>query len=532
MCNHFLALCLSVLPVFSLTDLLGNHSNGSTSLSTGASKAKGGTPRHSLLGKVLRQQSEKNAGGRRSVHGQRGNSGIMARGFARIEAVQEPATISSQAALDELLEALERQPSLQQMPPVPKHGGPLTVGVSIQIVKFKDIKEIEGTVDLVLDLTLCWSDDRLPPKGFARSGDAATGDQTPPIAFHDKLTLAPRLVWTPDVVVLNQVSAMDDMFGFGNSPLVLTDNDFKAKTGVNVLWTRRLSLESACKIDMSNFPFDKQTCSIVVGSWATSRRQMLLIPQDWQQKVGPADGGSIHTSEFSVGNITVQHKSVYMRNAAERFEELVYELTVRRYPHFYIVNFMLPMVAVTMLTISTMWMSNTGTRTNAGTRLFLTLISIMNITAMWRPANDTDIWLDRFQAHCLALCMSAVLQSLVLDYLINAGLFKLSWVPRSENVEVALRSAICLAGMGVFFVDLSDLVKRHDVEGLFFAFHGRTTRMLMAFVYLIFMCLGFSAVTSSMWMILPSWAWRLLCGKACTPIASGGDELSRVGETA
>jgi len=435
--------------------------------------------------------------------------------FERIEATfdtkasgERPAPYSSQKDLNGLFRHISGEyHDLRDLPPVPPDGGPLAVGVRVRLVKFQDLDEVAGTVNLVLDLTLCWSDDRVS----FDSGDA-----------RDKLPITSKALWTPDIVVLNQVSQLDDMFAVDDTPLVLATDAFKQETGVNVLWTRRINMKSRCEIDMLNFPFDTQMCSIIIGSWASSRRQMLLVPQDSHQRFDP--GASIHTSEFRVLNITVQKRDVYMRNAAERFEEIQYGLVLQRFPHFYIVNFILPMVAVTMLTVATMWMSNAGTRMNSGTRLLLCVVQIMNITATWRPANESDIWLDRFQTHCLALTMSAVLQSLVVDYLLKTGLFDLSWAPRSHVVDTVLRTAICLTTIFVFFADFCELVKQQDAQGLYGTFHAHSSKLLVGFVWLIFMCLGASSIFSTLWLVLPKETWKRMCCKGCAPVASGGGD--------
>mmetsp|Transcript_116922 Transcript_116922/g.261421 ORF Transcript_116922/g.261421 Transcript_116922/m.261421 type:complete len:548 (-) Transcript_116922:31-1674(-) len=446
-------------------------------------------------------------------------SSSIPKDFTRIEAAyshsrQGPATYSSQADLDGLVRHLEIvDRSYRDLPPVPLDGGPLVVGVRIELIKFQDLEEVAGTVNLVLDMTLCWCDERLSfdsHKVFHTSWDH-TGDMLP---------IMPRLIWTPDIVVLNQVSEMEHMFETEELPAVIADDAFKKETGVNVLWRRRINMKSRCGIDMTRFPFDQQQCSIIIGSWASSRRQMLLVPQGTHQKLD--FGGSIHTSEFRVLNITVVKKDVYMRNAAERFEEIQYVLTLERYAHFYIVNFILPMMAVTMLTVATMWMTSPGTRMNSGTRLLLCIVQIMNITASWRPANERDIWLDRFQSHCLALSMAAVLQSLVMDYLLKTGVFELQWAPRSHVIDVSLRTMICLTTISIFMSDFCYLLRVSDAGGLYRSFHGHSSKLLLAFAGLIFMCLGTSSVMSTLWLILPPALWKRMCCKGCSSVVSGG----------
>merc|ERR1711988_54966 len=106
------------------------------------------------------------------------------------------------------------------------------------------------------------------------------------------------------------------------------------------------------------------------------------------------------------------------------------------------------MVAVTMLTIATMYMHNAAMRMNSGTKLLLCIVQITNITSHWRPASHGDIWLDMFQSHCLALGMAAVLQSLLMNYLDKHGWLKPDWAPTFDIVDTVLRTAIvCLAMM-------------------------------------------------------------------------------------
>merc|ERR1712232_530949 len=132
-----------------------------------------------------------------------------------------------------------------------------------------------------------------------------------------------------------------------------------------------------------------------------------------------------------------------------------------------------------MMTIATMWMTSTGQRTYSATRLLLCVVQIMNITAQWRPANRGDIWLDRFQSHCLALSMASVLQSLVLDHLYGAGILSLPlFKPHAHALETAMRSLICLSAIVVFGYDLCELKQTDNVRGLFDS-SGHASKLLV-----------------------------------------------------
>merc|ERR1712060_788598 len=125
----------------------------------------------------------------------------------------------------------------------------------------------------------------------------------------------------------------------------------------------------------------------------------------------------------------------------------------------------------------------------------------------WRPANEADIWLDRFQSHCLAFAMASVLQSLVVDYLSKTGIFKLAWAPPGHVVDTLLRTVICLTTICVFIVDLCELAQASGPSTLYGSFNGHSTKLLVGFLYLIFMCVGASSVFSTVWLLLPEHLW-------------------------
>merc|ERR1712203_235829 len=112
------------------------------------------------------------------------------------------------------------------------------------------------------------------------------------------------------------------------------------------------------------------------------------------------------------------------------------------------------------------------------------------------------------------------------DYMLKTGLFEMSWSPRSHTVDTLLRTAICLTTMTVFVADFCDLMIRQDPRSLYGSFHAHSSKMLVGFVYVIFMMLGTSSVFSTLWLVLPPALFKRMCCKGCSTVASGGDEQS------
>lgn len=171
------------------------------------------------------------------------------------------------------------------------------------------------------------------------------------------------------------------------------------------------------------------------------------------------------------------------------------------------------MVALTLLTVSTMWMSpmNVGPRVNSSTKLLLCIVSIMFITARQRPAIHGDIWLDRFQSHCLALSMSAVLETFFVDYLAKMALHA-TWMWPVESVDAFLRTSICIITAIVIFSDASE-VDQISALTLYTNTNIDSTGLLVALVYIIFVGLGLSSVFTIIWFFLPRKLQHRLIGK-------------------
>lgn len=379
-------------------------------------------------------------------------------------------------------------------------GGPLSVGVGVNFVKFKDFDEVAGTINVLVNLRLCWTDDRLS----FNTSDFFGGQW---IHGGDKLPVRSSLVWTPDVVVLNEVNDIGDFRKDSSPSVVLVDDAFKEETGVNLLWSRPIDIHSKCNADMSLYPFDVQRCDIVVGSWAASHRQMLLVQQPFFAE------HTVHTSEFQVRDILVSNRVVEKQASAQSFTEIVYTLVLERYPHYYVINFIMPMVAITLLTISTMWMSpsNIGPRVNSSTKLLLCIISIMFITARNRPAIHGDIWLDRFQSHCLALSMSAVLESFFIDYFSKMAVH-IPWSPRVDAIDSFLRISICGITAVVIISDASQ-VDQNRALALYTSVNTNSTGLLVGLVYVLLIGLGLSSVFTIIWFILPRRLQHHIIGK-------------------
>jgi len=273
----------------------------------------------------------------------------------------------------------------------------LEVGVLVDFVSLNGLDEVTGTISVILTLTLWWTDARLelPAEGM----------------IGDELPIPAELVWTPDVSIQN-LARVEHLHS--HTDAILHSSAHREKFGFNVELSHTLLVESSCAINLAQFPFDNQTCRLNIRSSAYPASQMRLVKQI------PRAFDSFATTEFEVSpdDITVA-ESTRDDVSESSYAELSYTIVLHRHSHSYLIMYILPALAVTLLTVASMWMDsgNMGQRINGATKLLLCIVSIVWLTGKTRPASDRDIWLDTFQSHCLAMGMSSVLQSLIVGYL-------------------------------------------------------------------------------------------------------------------
>lgn len=406
----------------------------------------------------------------------------------------------SQEQLDVLWDSLFANYSAD-VPPVLEDGAPLLVGVGINFMKFRQLDEVAGTMDVAVSLRLCWDDPRLAFDAQEFFGINWTHEG-------DKVTMPSDKLWTPDITILNEVGGLHNSRSVKPAtatPLVLTDNNFRVRTGVNVLWSSPVDVQTICSAKMNDYPFDVQECDIVVGSWSYGNRQMLLRPQPYF-----LEEEGVHSREFTVDNIIVTPRQKLNKATRQTFDEVVYTVRLQRFAHFHVINFILPMISLTALTVATMWMTpgNAGVRVNASSLVLVCTISAIFITAPSRPAVHGDIWMDSFQSHCLALSFASTLQSVSVDYVTRVGGVSFLSTPLPiDSLDALSRFAICCTMIFVIFHDARQVNSHHPLT-LYTSFQSRSGMAEVIFVYAVCFGLLVSSAGSVIWFFFLPREWR------------------------
>ena len=89
----------------------------------------------------------------------------------------------------------------------------------------------------------------------------------------ESLQFGQSQLWVPEILTYNDVGALDpDKFMYV-LPLRV---DYTGR----VSWSVPLSMTTTCTMDVTNFPFDSQQCSILIGSWQYNADEVDIECQD------------------------------------------------------------------------------------------------------------------------------------------------------------------------------------------------------------------------------------------------------------
>ncbi len=192
---------------------------------------------------------------------------------------------------------------LKDVPPPPIKKGALQtpINISVNILSILDIVEVDGMIEIQLDLSLTWFDERLTLSNLKEMDDLNT------------LTTGERdLLWIPEVEFYNTVDKLSTLndrksfmkvlrqASFTRTPMSDLQNSYLFNGKDNPLTISRVySSKFLCDFDMSVYPFDTQKCSIIFVMKGNSGEFAKLVI-DSLQYLGPIDLAQYFVKEYKM----------------------------------------------------------------------------------------------------------------------------------------------------------------------------------------------------------------------------------------
>ncbi|KAK3739073.1 hypothetical protein RRG08_025162 [Elysia crispata] len=195
-------------------------------------------------------------------------------------------------------------------------GEPTYVYIDMHLLSLQDLDEKSQVLESSVIIETSWVDDWLS-WNQSLHGDVAD-------------FLYPQSkIWLPDVVIENSVESQRQL-GYNMNMVRLDHSGW-------ITWKPSQIIRTGCDIDVTYYPFDTQTCSIVVSTWMSTKRDIDIDPQT-------GNNGLSLNRYSSSGTWELLSNSLELLPNDHELTRIQFTIKLKRLRTYYIVNIILPVL--------------------------------------------------------------------------------------------------------------------------------------------------------------------------------------------
>ncbi|KAF7260631.1 hypothetical protein EG68_03038 [Paragonimus skrjabini miyazakii] len=152
-----------------------------------------------------------------------------------------------------------------------------------------------------------------------------------------------------------------------------------------VFWSPPAKLRTACKIDITYFPFDDQSCMMKFGSWAYDGWQVNISKRHEEVDMS----NYVQNGEWDILKVIVVRQEVVYPCCDEPYPYLRFTIYMRRRNLYYLFNIILPCLWLTVLSLISFWLPpDSGEKITLGITVLLAFSVFMLLIAEKMPATS------------------------------------------------------------------------------------------------------------------------------------------------
>ncbi|XP_035494393.2 neuronal acetylcholine receptor subunit beta-2 [Scophthalmus maximus] len=150
-----------------------------------------------------------------------------------------------------------------------------------------------------------------------------------------KLRIPSKHIWLPDIVLYNNADGVYEVSFYCNAVV--------SNTG-DIFWLPPAIYKSACAIEVQNFPFDQQNCTLKFRSWTYDHTEVdLILTSDFASRDDFTPSGEWDIVSLPARKNEDPDDITYL--------DITYDFVIKRKPLFYTINLIIPCVLITSLAI-------------------------------------------------------------------------------------------------------------------------------------------------------------------------------------
>uniref|UniRef100_A0A672GW12 Neuronal acetylcholine receptor subunit beta-2-like n=1 Tax=Salarias fasciatus TaxID=181472 RepID=A0A672GW12_SALFA len=183
--------------------------------------------------------------------------------------------------------------------------------------------------------TVCWSETRLLVLSLQEWNDYRLRWDPEKYEGIKKLRIPSKHIWLPDIVLYNNADGVYEVSFYCNAVV--------SNTG-DIFWLPPAIYKSACAIEVQNFPFDQQNCTLKFRSWTYDHTEVdLILTSDFASRDDFTPSGEWDIVSLPARKNEDPNDITYL--------DITYDFVIKRKPLFYTINLIIPCVLITSLAI-------------------------------------------------------------------------------------------------------------------------------------------------------------------------------------
>ena len=193
----------------------------------------------------------------------------------------------------------------------------------------------------------------------------------------DKINIPQNDIWKPDLVLQNGFETFQELGQSFNYVRVYNDG--------TVIWQPSQVFESRCSIDITYFPFDRQSCSLKFEVWSFDASEVKI-----QILEGVEFGDTFQ--EHSLWKVLSKTFEIDNENFYE--SRITFTFVLQRKPMYYVTSILLPVVLLGALIIVVFLIpAESGEKIGYSITVLLAMSVFLSIISTILPRNSDDVCL-------------------------------------------------------------------------------------------------------------------------------------------
>ena len=301
--------------------------------------------------------------------------------------------------------------------PVLNNSDNIVLKYGLQIESLEYFDQVGENIKLNMLLTQTWNDE------FLR-WDLSTHEMHKHNT--DVISIFSHQVWSPDL----------ELYNAAKQPIIYDKNGaMKLFNTGDILYIRPTKYSFSCKLDLIEFPFDTQTCSMTFGSWKYSKKILDLKPfgdNDYFKNISVNEDFS--HNEWNIIEVNVTHTDVeYLCCPGDYYPNSVFTITLKRNPLKYSIVILMTIFITIGDFIVSLLPADNYRRTFILVFIPLTLIWLQIHIASKIPVIEYSTLMEKILFSCFVISIINAFESGIIYNLIKK--FKPKYQVERKNVK-------------------------------------------------------------------------------------------------